>query len=125
MDNSVADRIERLLVEFQPMSPDEFERTLNFLLQNQAKFDASLARVDAQLEKLAGKTDRIADGVIGLTSIVGDLTQRVRDNAEHSRETDAKLDRVGDYIQSVESHLNVVIDMFERHMRENHGQRPS
>src|SRR5439155_17436193 len=98
MDNSVAHRIERFPVEFQPMSPDEFERTLNFLLQNQAKFDASLARVDAQLEKLAEKTDRIADGVIGLTTIVGDLTQRVRENAEHTRETDAKLDRVGDYI---------------------------
>ena len=45
-------------MEFQPMSPDEIQRMMNFLLQEQAKFDA-------------------------------------------------------------------VIDMFERHLREDHGHRPS
>jgi len=37
----------------------------------------------------------------------------------------AVVDEVGEYIRSVESHLNVVVDMFDRHLREDHGQRPS
>jgi len=32
---------------------------------------------------------------------------------------------LGEYIKTVESHLNVVIQMFERHLRDDHGQRPS
>jgi hypothetical protein len=30
-----------------------------------------------------------------------------------------------EYIKTVESHLNAVIQMFERHLREDHGQKPS
>ena len=54
------------VVDFQPMSPEEMQRTMQCLLQQQAQFAASL-------DSLSGKTDRLADGVIGLTAIVGQL----------------------------------------------------
>ena len=49
---------ESVLVDFQPMSPEEMQRTMQFLLQQQAQFAANL-------DSLSGKTDRLADGVIG------------------------------------------------------------
>ena len=116
-------------MEFHPMSPEEMQRTMQFLLAQQASFAADF-------ERLTAKTDRMADAIIGLTGIVGriadqqerlgDQLQRLTDQQEkHAKDTKARMDDLGEYIKTVESHLNVVIEMFERHLREDHGQRPS
>jgi len=112
-------------VEFQPMSPEDIQRTVQFLLHQQAQFAADFAR-------LSGKVDLVADGLIGLTAIVGRVVDSVGQIAEAQKRTDeqlratgARVDDLGEYIKTVESHLNVVIEMFERHLREDHGRRPS
>jgi hypothetical protein len=116
-------------VEFQPMSPEDIERTMQFLLNQQAQFAVDFVR-------LSEKTDRIAEGLIGLTGIVGRVAhtvdglaakqdrtdEQLRALATHLQETDTGL---SDHIRTVETHLNVVIEMFERHLRENHGPKPS
>jgi len=109
-------------VEFEPMSPEDIERTMQFLLQQQAKSAADF-------EILSGKTDRIADGLISLTGLVGRVTEtlfeRMERLAEAQQRTDQQLKETDQHLQTVESHLNVVVEMFERHLREDHGQRPS
>ena len=140
-------------MEFQPMSPEEIERTMQFLLHQQAQFAADF-------ERLSAKTDQIADGLAGLTGIVGHVTEHLGNVTHHlghvtervGQVTDglAQLtDRVGQlatvqertdhqmkdlerlltesdhrlsaHITTVESHLNAVVDLFERHLREDHG----
>jgi hypothetical protein len=54
-----------------------------------------------------------------------DLRQTQKETAEGLRNSQAKLDDLGEYIKTVGSHLDVVIEMFERHLREGHGPRPS
>ncbi len=116
-------------MEFRPMSPEDIERTVQFLLQQQAQFAADVAR-------LSTKTDLIADGLIGLTGIVGRLTEAQARTDEQLKRTDKQLERTDEqlketdtrlsaHIERVDAHLNVVIDMFERHLRENHGHNPS
>jgi hypothetical protein len=116
-------RSEGISVEFQPMSPDETQRMMQLLLNQQAQFAADLAksqeRFDAGMERLSAKTDRIAEGLIGLTGLVGGA---IGDLAAALRETDARLTA---HIESVDSHLDVVIQMFERHLREDHGRPPA
>ena len=34
-------------------------------------------------------------------------------------------EEVESHIQTVESHLDVLIQLFERHLRDDHGHRPS
>jgi len=102
-------------VDFQPMSPDELSRAVQFLLTQQA---ASEARFDARMEQLTQKTDRVADGLIGLTAIVGRVVDTVSSLADAQKHTDEQL-------RLSESHLNVLIEMFERHLREDHGHEPS
>jgi predicted nucleic acid-binding Zn-ribbon protein len=108
-------------VEFQPMSPEEIERTMQFLLNQQAQFAVDLSR-------LSGKTDQIADGLIGLTALVGRVVDAVSARQDRTdeqlRATDEKLRETGDYIKTVESHLNVLIEMFERSLREDRGRDP-
>ena len=50
---------ESVLVDFQPMSPEERQRTMQFLQQQQTQFAANL-------DSLSGKTDRLgtADGAV-------------------------------------------------------------
>jgi septal ring factor EnvC (AmiA/AmiB activator) len=120
---------EGFAVEFQPMTPEEMERAMQFVLRQQAQFAADI-------EKLTVKTDRIADGLIGLTGLVGRLAEaqdrtdeQLRLTAEQLRATDARLSRadaeLGEHIRTVESHLNILIEMFERHLRDSRGERPS
>ena len=111
------------------MSPEEMQRTVQFLLQQQAQFvadsSASQARFDARLEQ-------VTSGLVGLTAIVGQVVDSVSQIAvaqkrtdEQLRATDARLSELSEHITTVESHLDVVIEMFERHLREDHGHRPS
>jgi hypothetical protein len=127
MDNGFRQLKERVAVmDFQPMSPEEMQRTMQFLLKQQARFDT-------QIEQLSGKVDRMADGLVGLTGIVGGLAtnldhfaaehdRQLREAREQLEAADADL---RSYIRDVESHLNVVIALFERHLREDHGSKPS
>ena len=111
------------------MSPEEFERAVQFLLQQQAQ-------ADARIDRLAVKTEQVADGLIGLTAIVGRVADQFAESQkrtdEQFRATDARLGELAQrvitvetHIETVESHLDVVIQMFERHLREDHGHRPS
>ena len=70
------------------------------------------------VERLSGKTDRIAEGLIGLTSLVGQVASVQERTDQQLRETAGKLE---EHIRAVASHLDVVITMFERHLRDDHG----
>ena len=112
-------------VEFEPMSPEEIERTVQFLLHQQAQFAEDF-------EKFSAKTDRMTEGIVGLSVIVGHLhtaqqrtDEQFKRTDEQFRRTDTRLNELGEYIKTVESHLNVLIEMFERHLRDDHGHRPS
>ena len=109
-------------MDFQPMSPEEMQRAMQLLVHQQAQFAADIARNETRwterFDQLSAKTDQIAVGLLGLTGIVGQL-------AALQQRTDKRMDDLGEYIRSVESHLNVVIEVFERHLREDHGRPPS
>ena len=116
-------------MDFQPMSPEEMQRAMQFLVNQQAQFAADIARNETRwgerFDQLSAKTDQIAVGLIGLTGIVGQLATSQQRTDEQLRTTKERVDELGEYIRSVESHLDVVIEMFERHLREDHGRLPS
>jgi len=57
------------------MSPEEMQRTMQFLLHSQAQFEANFARLSEKTDALSDKTDRIADAVLALARIA-DQTER-------------------------------------------------
>src|SRR5262245_59180120 len=109
-------------VEFRPMSPDEIERTMQFLLRQQAQFTADSARNDARWaelrDELTEKTRQLTEGLFGLTSVIGTL-------AFSQLATDRQLQTVDRQLQTTEEHLNTLIQLFERHLPEDHGAQPS
>jgi len=111
------------------MSPEEIERTMQFLLNQQAQFAVDI-------ERLSVKTDRVTDGLIGLTSVVGHVTDAVgglaaaQDRTDQQlRETSRKLEETSQKLEDADArlteHLDIVIAMFERHLRKDHGAEPS
>jgi methyl-accepting chemotaxis protein len=133
-------------MDFAPMSPDEIQQTMQFLLRQQAQFAANFVRLSEKTDRLAEKTDRLAektdrlaertdqlaDTTTGIIEIVGDLTRTVGtvtgmfgDLTRAQQRTEERMSDLAEYVKGVESHLNVVIEMFERHLREDHGQKPS
>ena len=114
-------------MDFQPMSPEEMQRAMQFIINHQAQFAADLARhreqFDADMEKLSAKTNLIADGLVGLTAIVGQVVAAQLRTDEQLRELREADIRLGRRIEQVDSHLNVVIDMFERPARRSARRR--
>ena len=86
------------------------QRLMQFLPSQQARFDANLAksqeRFDSEMQKLSAKTDR-TEGLLGLTSIVGQI-------AAVQLHTDEQLARSEQRLARLEG-------MFERHLRNDHG----
>jgi hypothetical protein len=107
-----------VLVEFRPMTPDEIERTVQFLLQQQAQFAADF-------ERLSTKVDGLAHAMVGLTGIVGRLAEAQELTDQQLRRTDARVADLAEQVQRTDAHFDVLVEMSERHLRDDHGRRPS
>jgi uncharacterized protein YhaN len=89
------------------MSPDEVERTVQFLLQQQAHFDA-------RIDRLAGKTEQVTEGLIGLTAVMGRLV-------ESQARTDEQMRITGEQMRATDARLNELTQRFTQHLRDDHG----
>lgn len=112
-------------MEFQPMSPEEIERTMQFLLHQQARFAADI-------ERISEKTDRIADGLVGLTGLVGHLTGHFEQLTVHLGHVTDRFGDVTDLLaelataqQRTDQQIRDLREVFERHLRDDHGYGPS
>ena len=126
-------------MDFQPMSPDEIQRMMQFLLNHQAQFAADMTIWDERLARLSAKTDQISDSLLGLTSVVGSIAVRVSELAGAQKETDRQLKETDRRLnetdrhlsenaqlhRETDEHLNRLIEIFERHLRDDHGVPPS
>ena len=87
------------------MTNDEFERRMEFHLEQQAKFDANFAKqqehnvqVDRRIAELVGSTGVLRDALIGLTyhaerhdREMTEIRRTLAEQAEKGKETDARL----------------------------------
>ncbi len=99
------------------MSPEEVQRTMQFLLHQQARFDANIASIsektdrvsqgllgltilseqtERKVRELADSVGTVRDGINALTGIVGRMSERVEHRSE---EFDQRLDRVAEVHQ--------------------------
>jgi ABC-type transporter Mla subunit MlaD len=105
--------LERTL-DFQPMSPDEMHRTMQFLLGQQAKFSVDFDRLSEKVERLADTTDRLAEK----TDRLAEKTDRLAATAD--RIADAVIDLTG-IVGRLATSQDDLRDIVQRHLREDHG----
>jgi hypothetical protein len=120
------------------MTNEEFDRKAEFLLNQQARFDADMQKLkeaQAETEQLAKRTAKNVDGltisVDSLTTVVDHLTSVVDDLARVTHEgfrfvirsfkdTNAKLDALADSQILTNERLQNLITVVDRHIREGH-----
>jgi cytochrome c556 len=128
-----------LSVEFKPMSPDELERMMQFIVRQQAQFAANMDRVEADLAKVEANLGSVAEQQAGLESRQEAFEahqQRFEAHQErfeaNMERLSAKTDNIADGLiglTGVVGRLTDVVwrlqDTFDRHLREQHGLPPS
>ena len=113
------------------MTNEEFDRKAEFLLNQQARFDADMQKikeVHAETEQLAKETakrlDRVATVVDHLTSVVDDLARVTHEGFRFViasfKDTNAKIDALVDSQILTNERMQNLITVVDRHIREGH-----
>jgi len=113
----------------EDMSSDKFQRQMDFILEQQAKFDA---RFDAKMLEIEDKQRQNTEDLTRLVGAVMNLTLDVQENSrqiaeliEHGKETDrriAELRKEYDARQKdADARINALIEVVERYF--SNGQQ--
>ena len=82
------------------MTPDEIERTMQFVLQQQAQFATDIQQIDERHRQLQ-------DAVIALTGIVGRVAEAQAQSHQELAKAQAHLDeRLSSFITFVERYIS-------------------
>ena len=113
----------------QPMSPEEIERTIQFLLNHQAQFTVDM-------DGLSTKIDRVSEAIMGLTGIVGRMAEHVSESQDRIDQQFLRVDeqllknaaaqeRTDQQLRELARNLQGLEGLFRRHLRDDHGHGPS
>lgn len=64
------------------MTFEEMQRTMQFLLENQAAHDARLAEIEIKLDKLSGQVSSLASTQQGMQAVIQTLQGEFRDGLQ-------------------------------------------
>ena len=117
------------------MSNEEFDRRMEFFLNQQAQFDADIQqmkdlqqRTGERLDQTAEKLDRTADGLAELTTLTREGFALTLKNfaaiAENSKNTDVKINALVDSQMRTEDKLKNIDAKLDRHLKEDHNGGP-
>jgi len=129
------------------MSPEEVQRTMQFLLQSHAQFEANCARFS---EKTEANFARLSEGLLGLTALHNQTERKVRDLADNmgtvreglvaltgmvgriserietlGERVDERLDRLAQAQEETDRQIKELGAHFQRRLAEDHRRRPS
>ena len=93
------------------MTGEEMERTMAFIIEQQAQFHSNMAEINSTMARLTERTDRNAAGITALLAIA---EMHEREITTHERE-------ITDYRQAqarTDERLNALINTVERYISE-------
>jgi ABC-type transporter Mla subunit MlaD len=94
------------------MSGDHFQRQIDFIVEQQAKFSESLARQEEQNRENTSNIARLADVVMSLAIHVERHDQQIAALIEQGKETDRRF-------REIEERINALIILAERFFNKN------
>ena len=107
------------------MTNEEFNKKVEFLLNQQAKFDARMQRVEEILPQHAAALDELIDVCGHLTNTVVDgyraVFESMKDTDERMKDTDERMKLTDEKINALIASQMRTEELFDRHLREHHG----
>ena len=100
------------------MPDEETQRTMQFILEQQAQLTATVGRLSEKVERLSEKVERTADG-IGSLLVIAEIHDReigeLRDSMNAMRDSVSAVDERG---RQTDERLNALINTVERYISE-------
>ncbi|HYV04956.1 MAG TPA: hypothetical protein VFB82_10235 [Blastocatellia bacterium] len=101
------------------MSEDQFQRHIEFIVEQQAKFDASIIKLEKEIAENGKQTRentqsiaKLADIVLSLANHVERHDEQIGELIEHAKETDRRT-------KETYERINALIGMTERFFNRN------
>ncbi len=113
------------------MTPEEMQRTMEFLLAQQARFDARLDKLLESHESLERSVAGLRESVGELRESVGELRESVGQLSESHVTLTSSMLRVVGFVEELakaqkatDERMNVLINVVEKHITgPDHGRR--
>jgi hypothetical protein len=99
------------------MTEDERQRTMEFILQQQAQFAAGMQQIEEKQKLLQEKQNVLTDSLLTVVGIVGKLTVA-------QELTDTKLAHLAEAQANTDERLNTLIGIVERYFSNGRNDRP-
>lgn len=91
------------------MTNEEIERTIEFILKQQAQFTVNMQKLEEAQSKAEKRTDRLEGAFVGLVNLIGDT----------QRQTQAQITEIASALAETNERLNNFILVVERYVSGN------
>jgi len=117
------------------MTPEELQRTMEFIVEQQAKFEAEIQKLFESQRELHETDERLRDSQATLTAALVRLTEIIEENEKRSEERFRKIDerfaalaeaqrKTDDQLRQTDERLNVLVNIVEEHVvRRRNGKK--
>ena len=95
------------------MTPEEMQRTMEFIVGQQAKFAADIQKLFESDDRLRESQATLTAAVIRIAEIVEGLGESQKANEERFRQTDQRFRETDERLRHTDERLNVLINVIE------------
>lgn len=103
---------------------EEMEKTMQFILQQQAQFTANLQRVEEEREKDSARIKHLEESFALLVELTRTHNERINDLTEAQIRTDEQIKATHEQTKETDERLNALIAMVDRYIA-SRGQNGS
>ena len=109
------------------MTYEEMERTMQFILEQQAQFSANQQAAEERVTRLERNVSGLAMNVSGLTGVVSDLATNMSQMSRAQTQTYEVVAALAEAQRHTEEKLDAFIGVLERYISEgrNGGDKPA
>jgi hypothetical protein len=104
-----------------PMANEIFEKRMNFIVEQQAKFAVDIQRLQEAQERTDGMLRRLIDVNLSLADHVGANKERIDKFEERMAVLDEKLRNLAEFQAHSDRRLDALIDVVDKLVRRNGG----
>ncbi|HEY3138964.1 MAG TPA: hypothetical protein VGL29_23285 [Blastocatellia bacterium] len=97
------------------MNSENIQRQMDFMLEQQARFDEQQTKFSERMIALEEKQRQNTEDITRLVGAVMNLTLHVQELVEHGKQTDRRIDQLAERGKETEERLNTLILVVERY----------
>jgi len=114
------------------MTNEEMQKTMQFILEQQAQFAINIQKLEEEQTKAAARMTQIEGAIVSVVSLIGKLTTAQEQLAEAQKQAGTKIAELAEaqkqtdeQLRHTDGRLSVLINMVERYFSDRrNGQNP-